>query len=149
MYNGSCMCGAVSYSFKTELPDYGVCHCVTCQKASGAAFTANIPISRADLSLSGEESIREYESSPGKLRCFCANCGSPIYAYLKSSPDMLRIRIGSLDTEIDKAPNCHFFTKDRATWFEKSKDAREFETWPDRDFLVLKGSKQSEKPAEG
>ena len=143
-YKGSCMCGAVSYGFDVDPPDYGFCHCKTCQKASGAAFTANIPIDRKHLHFSGEENIREFESSPGKLRCFCVNCGSPLYAYRRETPDMLRLRLGLFDTEFPRSPACHFFTEDMAAWFRHSHEAVQFERWPDTDFLVLHGSKQSD-----
>jgi hypothetical protein len=138
------MCGAVRYTFSEAPPDYGFCHCDLCQKASGSAFTANIPIARSDITIEGEASIREYESSEGKLRCFCSNCGSPLYAYLRSSPDILRIRLGSLDTAFDQPPACHFFTGDQAPWFKGSQSAPSFEAWPDKAVLVLRGSKHAE-----
>ena len=52
--------------------------------------------------------------------------------------------IGTLDTKPEKSPACHFFTADKAAWFESSKGAPEFEAWPEKDFLVLHGSKQGD-----
>lgn len=138
------MCGAVSFEFTVDSLDYGFCHCRICQKASGAAFTANLPVNRSDLILTGEESIREYESSEGKLRCFCGNCGSPLFAYRRKSPDILRMRLGSLDTEFTETARCHFFAGDKAIWYEASKSVPEFETWPDRSVLTVKGSNHTD-----
>ena len=138
------MCGEVTFSFHVDALDYGFCHCRTCQKASGVAFTANLPVGRKDIELAGADSIREYESSAGKFRCFCANCGSPLFAYRSKSPDILRVRLGSLDTTFDESPRCHFFTADKAPWFAGSHMVQEFPAWPDRSVMVVKGSNHTD-----
>ncbi|HEX6764781.1 MAG TPA: GFA family protein, partial [Polyangiaceae bacterium] len=77
------MCRSITYEISGELGDFGYCHCRSCRKASGSAHGANAPVERADFRLlTGAETLREYESSPGKFRAFCGKCGSPIYAYL-------------------------------------------------------------------
>src|SRR6185369_9325542 len=99
MHSGSCLCRSVKYEIDGELGDFGYCHCTSCRKASGSAHAANAPIERAQFHLvSGADTLREFESSPGKVRAFCSRCGSPIYALLAESPDLMRIRLGSLDT---------------------------------------------------
>ena len=145
MLRGSCMCGSVTFQFDQEPTAYGFCHCKTCQKASGTAFTANIPIDRSALVITGEDFIREYESSPGKQRCFCSTCGSPLYAYLRKTPDVLRIRLGSLDSPFTESPACHFFVGEQAGWYQADKQAPSFAEWPDPDHLVLRGSKQGDR----
>src|SRR3954471_13249384 len=101
MHAGSCLCANVRYEVDGELSDFGHCHCKSCRKASGTAFATNAGIDRSTFRLvSGGDTLREYESSPGKHRAFCSRCGSPIYAYLTKSPTMLRIRLGSLDTPV-------------------------------------------------
>lgn len=37
MFNGSCLCGGVTFSFEEVLGDYVYCHCPSCRKASGSA----------------------------------------------------------------------------------------------------------------
>src|SRR3954466_5912877 len=101
MHAGSCLCGNVRYEIDGEIGDFGYCHCTSCRKASGTAHAANAPVERAAFTLvSGQDTLREFESTPGKLRAFCSRCGSPIYAYLATSPDSIRIRLGSLDTPL-------------------------------------------------
>lgn len=143
MHQGSCMCGAVRYEIRGELGDFGCCHCNTCRKASGSAFGANAPVDRGDFILSsGQEALREYESSPGKLRVFCSQCGSPIYAYLRGTPDILRIRLGALDTPFTKRVKAHTFVGEKAPWETIPTDAPHFETWADKSVLVQRGSRQ-------
>ena len=68
--------------------------------------------------VSGRDGIREYESSPGKLRAFCARCGSPIYSRRVADPDTFRIRFGLLDGDPGRRALAHFWVSARAPWFE-------------------------------
>lgn len=143
MYRGSCLCGDVKYEVEGELGDFGYCHCRSCQKASGSAHAANCPVLRTDFRLvSGAASLREFESSPGKLRVFCSRCGSPIYAYLAANPAVVRIRLGSLDSTFDKQPQAHTFVSERASWAPIDDDVPQFPTWAPKGVLEQKGSRQ-------
>jgi len=143
MYKGSCLCGNIRYEIHSELSEFGYCHCTSCRKASGSAHGANAGLERADFALSDPSGfLREYESSPGKYRTFCANCGSPIYAYLTKTPDLIRIRLGTLDTPFSKHAVAHTFVADKAPWDEIEGNLPQFDEWAPREILVQKGSKQ-------
>ncbi|MCC5886782.1 MAG: GFA family protein [Gammaproteobacteria bacterium] len=142
-YEGSCLCGAMRYRFDAEPAAYGCCHCRSCRKASGGAFAANIAVPAASFRLlKGAEFLKRFESSPNKFRCFCSNCGSPLFAHVGESPSFLRVRLGSLDSEFSTPPVCHFFTGEKADWFEITDDRPEFPAWPSPDILALRGSRQ-------
>jgi hypothetical protein len=143
MHRGSCLCGSVRYEISRELGELGYCHCTSCRKASGSAHAANAPIDRdAFTLLSGADVLREYESSPGKLRAFCSQCGSPIYAYLKASPDVLRLRLGSLDTPFTKQPRAHTWVSDKASWEPIDDGLPQFAQWADPSVLEQRGTRQ-------
>lgn len=144
MYAGSCLCGAIRYTIDAELSDFGYCHCTSCRKASGSAHGANAGVERAALQIDDPHSrLREYESSPGKKRVFCSQCGSPIYAYLSATPQVVRIRLGSLDTPFDKRAKAHTFVADKADWEIIGDDLPQFDAWADQDVLVQLGSRQT------
>jgi hypothetical protein len=143
MYEGSCLCGGVRYVIAGEIGDFGYCHCTSCRKASGTAHAANAPVRRDDFRLtSGASELREFESSPGKVRVFCGRCGSPLYAFLRVSPDIIRIRLGSLDTPFEKQPKAHTWVSDKAPWEPIHDNLPQFPEWAPRSVLVQKGSKQ-------
>jgi hypothetical protein len=142
-FQGSCLCKKITYAIDGELSEFGYCHCKSCQKASGSAYGANAGVNRDHFTLSDPDSLlREYESSPDKVRTFCSNCGSPIYAYLRSSPDLIRIRLGTLDSSFAKTVKAHTFVSEKASWEVISGDAPQFETWAGKDVLEQVGSKQ-------
>jgi hypothetical protein len=145
-YEGSCLCRGVRYAIEGELGDFGYCHCTSCRKASGSAHGANAGIDRSRFHLlSGAELLREYESSPGKLRVFCGTCGSPMYAYLTSSRDVLRVRLGSLDTPFAKRPLAHTWVSDKATWEPIDDAVPQFAEWAPKSVLDQRGSRQPSK----
>ena len=68
---GSCLCGGVSYEVTGALEAMACCHCRECRKASGAEFATNGSVATRDMNfISGEELLREFESSPGQFRVF-------------------------------------------------------------------------------
>jgi hypothetical protein len=146
MFEGSCLCGNVRYRVRGELGDFGYCHCKSCRKASGSAFGANAAVPRSELELtSGADSLREFESSPGKFRVFCGHCGSPIYAYLSASSDVLRLRLGTLDTPFFEQPKAHTFVSQKAEWEPITGEVPQFPEWAPKSVLVQRGSRQSDK----
>ena len=143
MHTGSCLCRNVTYEITGELGEFGYCHCTSCRKASGSGHAANAPIERSQFRLlSGADTLREFESSPGKFRAFCSRCGSPIYAYLAVSPDAMRIRLGTLDTPFTKTPTAHTFVSDKAPWEPISDDLPQFPEWAPKALLNQRGSRQ-------
>ena len=143
MYQGSCLCGQISYQIEGDLSDFGYCHCTSCRKASGAAHGANAGVERSEFSLSDSHGLlREYESSPGKFRAFCSNCGSPLYAYLSRTSELIRVRLGTLDSVFTKHAKAHTFVGDTASWEEIGGDLPQFDEWAPRDILIQSGSRQ-------
>ncbi len=121
MITGSCLCGGIRFEVDGPLEPIQVCHCGQCRKAQGTAFATNIPVPQAQFRLlQGEELLKRYSSSPGKQRCFCERCGSPIYSCNERTPGVVRVRAGTLDGDLDTQLQAHFFTAHKANWFEIS-----------------------------
>lgn len=117
MYKGSCLCGAVSYELRGEPGPIVYCHCSRCRKAQGTAFGTNAPVKAAEFHLlSGQDALKEFESSPGKHRVFCKHCGSPVYSRNTAIPGTLRLRIGLLDTPVAARPVAHIYASSHAEW---------------------------------
>jgi uncharacterized protein (DUF924 family) len=116
---GSCLCGRVRFRIDGDFGVVAHCHCTMCRKAQGGAFATNADVRRADLTvLQGTEAIAEYESSPGKFRCFCRTCGSPVYSHRVSDPTVVRVRFGTLDDDPGVRPALHYAVDFKAPWIE-------------------------------
>lgn len=99
MINGSCLCGAIQYEVSGKVGDIVHCHCGTCRKAHGSAFSSVAAVLDSDFILLSKGSLKFYESSADKYRFFCSDCGSQIYAKRRDTAHII-LRLGSLDSDI-------------------------------------------------
>ena len=119
LHSGSCLCGAVRYEIRGELGPIVMCHCGQCRKAQGSAFATNAAVRAADFAIvAGEDALVGFESSPGKKRHFCRHCGSPIISTRDAIPGVVRVRIGTLDSDVGAAPSAHIYVASKAAWVE-------------------------------
>ena len=114
--NGSCLCGSVKYEISGKVGDIVHCHCRTCRKAHGSAFSSVADAQDNDFKLLGSENLKSYESSEGKHRYFCANCGTQVYAKRNNTAHII-LRLGSLDSEIDSIEKEHIWVSEKAGWY--------------------------------
>ncbi|MDX8414279.1 MAG: GFA family protein [Mariprofundales bacterium] len=126
MMKGSCLCGQVKYEISGEIGPITHCHCPTCRKAHAAAFTSVAAVQLTDLTFTtGEALLKFYESSPGKRRYFCSNCGSHIYAKREGQQHYI-FRVGTMDDDPHVRPVQHIFTRYQAPWHEISDNLPQF-----------------------
>lgn len=113
---GSCLCGAVRYEVDELASPIGFCHCLTCQKAhsSASAPTARVEPARFRW-LRGLELLQGFESSPGKIRQFCGQCGSHIVA-IKEGQNQWILRVATLDADPQVRPAVHIWTSHEVPW---------------------------------
>jgi hypothetical protein len=105
MLTGRCLCGPVRFQVRGELGTIVHRRCVDCRKAQGAAVANNTPVAAAAFEItSGKDTISKLQSSPGKFRCFCSRCGSPVYSYRQAIPDTIRVRLGTLECDPGSRP---------------------------------------------
>lgn len=127
MHTGSCLCGHVRFRIVGELAPIQICHCGQCRKAQGGPFASNIPVQESAFSLlGGLESLKAFESSPGKWRVFCSNCGSPLYSKRASLPGVLRVRAGLLDEPVQARVGAEFYVASSCSWWPLPDDLPQF-----------------------
>ena len=112
---GGCLCGAVRFRVTAEPLEALYCHCTMCQRATGGPFStsATVPIEAFAIT-KGEP--RAYESSPGFVRLFCGECGSPLVFQAKNNPKLANFALGCLDEPNTIKPRLHMYTSTQANW---------------------------------
>jgi hypothetical protein len=94
-----------------------------CRKLHASAFRTRARVRAADWkTLTGQDLIRFYESSPGEHKGFCSVCGSSLYTKFDADPDTYGFPLGTLDTDPGVRPGRHVFVDSRAPWFEITDD---------------------------
>lgn len=123
VHKGSCLCNTVRYEINGELVDVLNCHCSMCRKLHASAFRTRAKVKAKDWrTISGQESIKFYESSPGEHKSFCSNCGSSLYTKFDEHPEILGFPLGTLDTDPHVKAARHVFVGSKAPWFEITDD---------------------------
>ncbi|WP_071795409.1 GFA family protein [Natronohydrobacter thiooxidans] len=78
---GGCLCGAVRFSAKVSTREVHGCHCEMCRRWTGSAFLAvTVPV--REITWTGSEAIRRYQSSDWAERANCKECGAPLYYHV-------------------------------------------------------------------
>ena len=133
MIKGSCMCGEVTYAIHGKVGEITHCHCTTCRKAHGSAFSSVAAVQIDDFEFtSGKDLIKCYQSSPDKVRCFCSNCGSHIYAHREGQKYYI-LRLGTLDDDPKVRPTNHIWVSLKAPWYDIDTDCNlpKHDEWAD------------------
>ena len=120
MLHGSCACGRVRYELDGELRGpLGHCHCWQCRKHSGASFGTTAAVMAEEFSVvAGEGLLSSWESSPGIDRCFASCCGSPLFKRIAALPQVMGLRLGSLDSDPGRMVEEHIFVDSKVPWVE-------------------------------
>ena len=97
-----------------------VCHCVTCQKNTGSAFSLNIAVSTDAVRIDGTTLARyeDHTGASGKVffRSFCSRCGSPIAAGGDAYPGLTFIKARTLDDPSWVKPSTHLWCGEKQPW---------------------------------
>jgi hypothetical protein len=129
---GSCHCGAVRFTVESRHPyPFNLCYCSICRKtAGGGGFAINLGADAATLRIDGEEHIRTYRArmrdpstgvetrSPAERR-FCGACGSALWLWDPTWPDLVHPHASAIDTDLPVPPeHTHLMLASKASWVE-------------------------------
>jgi hypothetical protein len=100
-----------------------------CRKSHGAAFATWAMIEPNQFRwTSGVALVERYESSPGRARCFCRRCGSPLAAVHTGM--VTEVVLGTVDGDPGVRPREHIFVGSKAPWYEIGDALPQSEDWP-------------------
>ena len=115
-----CACGALTLTLGTPPRLVIACHCLDCQRRTGAPFGvgAFYPAEAVTVSGTAKEFTRE-AASGGKVHSyFCPNCGSSIYWKADNLPSMIGVAVGALTNPNYGAPVKSIFERSKHHWVE-------------------------------
>ena len=139
---GSCHCGAVRFTVEAHQPyPFMRCYCSICRKtAGGGGYAINLGADYASLVVEGEEHLSIYrarlesgEASSGQ-RHFCRHCGSALWLYDPSWPELVHPHASAIDSPLPVPPeHVHMMLGSRASWVEVARKPNDrcFDDYPD------------------
>lgn len=116
LLEGSCHCEAVRFSVESATPyPYQACYCSICRKtAGGGGYAINLGADAGTLEVEGRENLRVYNArlydrgEPDRVpaseaeRNFCGLCGSALWLYAPSHPELVHPFASAIDTPLPK-----------------------------------------------
>ena len=139
---GSCQCGAVSYSVNAEPLFTYACHCGSCQKRTGSAFSMGLVVLTDALQVEGQLTSWSRSSDEGNTntRFSCASCGNIIHGVGDTSPTLAKLQPGTLDDTDAVDPEVHMWTSKKRSWLTLPPDVPCFETQPEDPAELLQAA---------
>ncbi len=116
---GGCLCGAVRYEARGR-PKFALsCHCRDCQYVSGGG-PAHVLLFAAEAVTVTKGQPRTYrsksESGNDIGRSFCEACGTPLFAHNAAHPEVLPVKVGSLDDPSTFRPRADIWVSSAQPW---------------------------------
>jgi hypothetical protein len=118
-FSGGCACGAVRYEVSAEPLAMLNCHCRDCQRASGGGASSVVAVPAAAFALvKGEPRYWFTRGAAGHTarRGFCPRCGSPLVAGSSRMPDVVVLKVASLDDPSWFKPMADIWTESAQPW---------------------------------
>ena len=92
--NGSCLCGAMTYTISGSMRPVVMCHCTQCRKTLGH-FGAATRVASDDIAITGA-TLKWYRSSEEAERGFCGACGRHLF-WGQPGSDLISVWAGAID----------------------------------------------------
>jgi hypothetical protein len=117
-FSGRCACGSIRYECARVPIAMLNCHCVDCQRSSGAPYASGVVVMTSDLQVSGAPKTHSVRASSGRLstRSFCPECGTPLFTRSEANPQFTSIRFPSLDDPSAFEPMLDIWTSTAQPW---------------------------------
>ena len=127
---GSCHCRKVRFVVDAPSPvPFMRCYCSICRKtAGGGGYAINLGASTHSMKVTGKRYLGIYRAylddgaAKGKTlsearRYFCNRCGSALWAWDPTWPDLVHPHASAIDTPLPEAPeNVHIMLGSKAPW---------------------------------
>lgn len=112
------MCGGVRFEVAEPLLGAIYCHCKRCQRRTGTGYSVNALTAPGSYrTVAGEELLDSWDPGDGSwVKSFCARCGSHLFTTNPENPQMVGIRMGTLDEDPGIRPGARQFTAYAAAW---------------------------------
>lgn len=117
--NARCHCGGVEFVAAFPSRFCAHCYCFSCRVTHAAGVVTWIGFKKDQVRVTkGADLIRDYESSPGTHRKFCARCGTRLAfeSVHQNWGDEFHLPLALFVTAVDREPSVNSFAEQRPEW---------------------------------
>jgi hypothetical protein len=116
--HAACSCGQLHLTIEGEPVRVSMCHCLACQRRTGAVMSNQARFRPDQLAISGKATTwtRTAESGSAVTFHFCPTCGSTVYWESESFPGYVAVAVGSFADPHFPAPAIAVWEESRHSW---------------------------------
>ena len=115
----ACHCGQLRVRLEGDPVLVSSCHCLACQRRTGALFGSTSFFPRSQLmAIEGEHRTWRRAGDSGRFLTFhfCPTCGSNVYWEAEGTPDRISVAVGCFADPDFPAPVRTVWTENRHGW---------------------------------
>src|SRR5262245_51270776 len=116
----SCSCGQLNLTIEGEPARISMCHCLECQRRTGAVISNQASFRREQITCAGKSTAwtRTAESGNAITFHFCPTCGSTVYVEGQGFPDHVAVPSANSAAPGFPAPTIAVGEESRHSWLE-------------------------------
>ena len=120
MVDARCSCGALTLTLPGASKLVVACHCLDCQRRTGAPFGvgAFYPVEAVAISGTSKAYTRDAASGGKAHNHFCQDCGSTVYWKADNLPSLIGVAVGALADPSYPAPGRSVFEQSKHVWVQ-------------------------------
>src|SRR5499427_5060133 len=111
----TCSCGQLHLTIEGEPSRISMCHCLECQRRTGAVISNQARFPREQVTFAGKAAawVRTAESGNALTFHFCPTCGSTVYWEGEGFPGFVAVAIGNFADPSFPAPTVAVWEESR------------------------------------
>src|SRR3954447_11004807 len=118
MAKAQCSCGAIALDLPAQAQLVVACHCLECQRRTGAPFSVGAFYAADAVTITGAAKAYSRDgASGGKVHShFCPTCGSTVYWKADVLPTMIGVAVGAMADPLYRKPDRSVFEQSKHHW---------------------------------
>lgn len=123
-HHAACNCGQLRVTCEGDAVRISMCHCIACQRRTGAPFSANSRFERKRVTVAGRSTVytRKADSGNSVSFHFCPVCGSTVYWELSGFPTLIAVAQGMFADPEYPPPTVSVWEQTRHPWTDRITD---------------------------
>ena len=89
-----------------------------------------VPAAGFRITQADRNAIGKADSGNEITRAFCGDCGSPLYVQVATRPDIVGLRVGTLDEPGEFRPEADIFVRSAQSWEHLNPALPKYDTYP-------------------
>lgn len=132
MADAHCACGALRLTARKPPELTALCHCLACQRRTGAPFSANAfyAVDCVEITGASAEFVRIADSGREVRMHFCPACGSTVYWRAEASPGWVGVALGAFADPSFAPPAFSVFEQSKHGWVQLDGAMKHFPRLP-------------------